>query len=119
MGEYKPCPFCESTKINGMFIRDGWRIGCMECGAGVQAYHPEAHKRAADKWNRRDRDAAKDAEIARLREALEDIVSPIAAMQRRANADGSKLDGGMAFMLSIDPEYLRGIARAALKATDE
>lgn len=51
--ELLPCPFCGGDKIDGMFIRDGWRIGCMDCSAGVSAYHPEAHKKAAEKWNRR------------------------------------------------------------------
>ena len=62
MGEVKllPCPFCGGKKIDGMFIRDGWRVGCMECGGGVQAYHPEAHKRAAEKWNRREGSASPD-----------------------------------------------------------
>jgi len=109
------CPFCGGDKVDGMFIRDGWRVGCFACGAGVHAYHPEAHKRAAEKWNLRTtlaagngtegmtdeeriehwkgaydrmsarsiedgaRIAALEAEIARLRKALE----PFAAVGRR------------------------------------
>lgn len=49
-----------------------------------------------------------------LRAALEEIVNPVAAMRQRADAEGGKLDGMMANMLARDPEYLRGIARAAL-----
>ncbi len=51
-----------------------------------------------------------------FREALEEIVNPIAAMQRRAEAEGAKIDGIMANVLARDPEYLKGIARAALAA---
>lgn len=65
----KPCPFCGSDKVDGMFIRDGWRIGCRDCGAGVPAYHPNAHTVSADKWNRRsDSDLIEERD--RLREAL-------------------------------------------------
>lgn len=49
-----------------------------------------------------------------LREALEEIANPILAMQLRAKAEGYKLDGMIASMLAKDPEYLKGIARAAL-----
>lgn len=54
------------------------------------------------------------SELDRLREALEEIVKPVEFMRRRADAAGSKLDGFMAITLAKDPEYLRGIARAAL-----
>lgn len=55
---------------------------------------------------------------ARLREALEEIKNPIAAMKRRAEAAGGQLARNMAFMLANDPNYLKEIARAALKAED-
>ena len=51
-----------------------------------------------------------------FREALEEIVNPIAAMQRKAEAEGAKIDGMMANALSRNPEYLKGIASAALAA---
>jgi Lar family restriction alleviation protein len=66
----KSCPFCGSDKVDGMFIRDGWRIGCRDCGAGVPAYHPNAHTVSADKWNRRS-DSDLTEERDRLREALQ------------------------------------------------
>jgi len=51
-----------------------------------------------------------------LRKALEEIVNPISAMQERAKVQGNTLNGMMANYLARDPEYLRGIARAALAA---
>jgi hypothetical protein len=49
-----------------------------------------------------------------LREALEEIVHPIAAMQTFAKENGLQLDGAVALALANDPEYLRRIARTAL-----
>lgn len=49
----KPCPFCGCEKILDGFIRDGREIFCGECRASVTAYHPDASKRAAERWNRR------------------------------------------------------------------
>lgn len=49
----------------------------------------------------------------RLREALEDIAHPVAAIQRKADEQGARLNG-LAFAVANDPEYLKGIARAAL-----
>ncbi len=69
----KPCPFCGSDKVDGIFIRDGWSIGCRDCGAGVRAYHPNAHTVSADKWNRRS-DSDLTEERDRLREALKAII---------------------------------------------
>ena len=60
-----------------------------------------------------------EAENARLRSALEQIVNPISEMARRAEAAGRKLDGMMANFLSKDPEHLKGIARAALSTKGE
>lgn len=50
----------------------------------------------------------------RLRAALEEIANPIAAFQRKAKAEGAKVNGSMAVMLSNDPGYLKEIARKAL-----
>lgn len=50
-----------------------------------------------------------------LVEALEEIVNPVKFMRDRAEADGRKLDGAMAYSLANDIGYLRGIARAALE----
>ncbi|RKD69022.1 Lar family restriction alleviation protein [Rhizobium sp. WW_1] len=47
------CPFCGSSRTEGMFIRDGWSVECLDCSARVSAYHPDAHGKAAEKWNRR------------------------------------------------------------------
>lgn len=58
--------------------------------------------------------ASLSSELDRLREALEEIINPVEFLRRRADAAGSKLDGFMAITLAKDPEYLKGIARAAL-----
>ncbi len=51
-----------------------------------------------------------------MREALERIVDPIGAMRRDAEKVGRRLEGSVAYSLSNDPNYLKGIARAALSA---
>jgi multidrug efflux pump subunit AcrA (membrane-fusion protein) len=57
---------------------------------------------------------AQQEEIERLRGALDEIVNPLVYMQRRADADGTRLDGHMAIYVSRDPAHLQSIARAAL-----
>lgn len=49
-----------------------------------------------------------------LHEALEEIANPIAAMQRRAAAEGKRLDGMGCVALSKDPGYLITLAQDAL-----
>jgi hypothetical protein len=62
-------------------------------------------------------DAGDDkAEIERLRQALQDVVNPIGALQRYAEAEGAKLSGA-AHSIANDLGYLQGIARDALVAT--
>lgn len=53
-----------------------------------------------------------------LRVALRDIVDPISRMQREADKVGAILDGASAVRIADNPEYLRGIARAALENTN-
>lgn len=55
--------------------------------------------------------------VAALDEAVgtfEDIVNPVAAMQRNAAANGHQLDGMMANRIANDPEQLRAKARTFL-----
>lgn len=54
--------------------------------------------------------------IAKLEQALKDIVAPIAAMRRNL-PEGAKLNGGAAVSLSNDANYLREIARKALEGS--
>jgi len=54
-----------------------------------------------------------------LQTALEDICDPIAALCRYADERGRQLDGAVAFQLANDPNHIKGIARAALRATDD
>ncbi len=60
--EMKPCPFCGCEKILNGYIRDGREIVCGECRASVVAFHPDASKRAAERWNRRAEAALSAAE---------------------------------------------------------
>ena len=55
------------------------------------------------------------AELAECIAALEKIANPIGAM-KRALPVGATLNGAMATTLSNDPNYLKGIAKAALAA---
>ncbi len=54
------------------------------------------------------------AENVRITSALETIANPIEAMREQVEVDGVKLNEVMAVTLSLDPEYLQGIARTAL-----
>jgi hypothetical protein len=56
----------------------------------------------------------KDAEIAKLRVALEEIAQPIAFIRKNLK-EGEALNGSMAIALANDPNYLKGIAKAALR----
>lgn len=60
---------------------------------------------------------AAEARATKAEEALSDIVNPVAAMQRDAEARGCELDGYWANKLARDPEHLRSIARSALSQT--
>lgn len=58
----------------------------------------------------------KDETIRVLREALQDIIDPIAAWKRDLK-DGYTLNGAMCVQMANDPETYRNIARKALEAT--
>ena len=66
----------------------------------------------------RARIAELEAEVERLREALGDIVNPLAAMQRRAEVEGRRLSG-MAYSIATDLGFVQNIARAALGARND
>lgn len=51
--------------------------------------------------------------VEQLEAALRDIINPINKMEREL-PEGAQLNGGMAWALARDPDYLRDIARAAL-----
>lgn len=114
----KSCPFCGSDKVEA----DGWAStdthgpACEDCGGscGSALDTPEQNIAA---WNLRTTDRANDEEIARLKSALEEIVNPLAAMQRRAEAEGNKLSG-MAWEIARTPSYLQGIAKEALEPSN-
>ncbi len=69
----------------------------------------------ADQYGSRllDHIAALDARIDALEGALQDIINPIAAMQRKAEAEGCRLSG-MAYSIANNPNHLQRIAKAAL-----
>ncbi len=54
-----------------------------------------------------------------LREALEDIASPITYLNKCAEKEGNKLDGHKAWEIINDPYFYREIAEQALKKTSE
>lgn len=138
VAELLPCPFCggearlRSIKLPMAYDCDDVCVYCSECD--VDGPHilfdqsaqsaddlPELEAQAIAAWNSRLSAEARSAgrggvgEDA-LREALEEIVAPIAAMQKRAADEDRRIDGMMANALARDPEYLRGIARKALEA---
>lgn len=49
----KPCPLCGCNTARIGYIRDGASISCVGCGMSTHAFHPDAHQKAAEKWNRR------------------------------------------------------------------
>ena len=72
--ELKPCPFCGGkAEFNGDVFGEG--VECSFCGAriGNDIYGKHGIELAAKDWNARPIEDEKDAEIARLREALEEI----------------------------------------------
>ena len=58
--------------------------------------------------------ATKDAELARLREALEKIENPMRYLQEYAAETGTSIDEIAAKQLSNDADWLKGIAWEAL-----
>jgi hypothetical protein len=53
-------------------------------------------------------------EVARLRQALQDIVDPLGKLKRDAEAQGAKLSG-MAYQIGNSQSYIQGIAKDALR----
>lgn len=49
----RECPLCECREIAVGHIRDGRAVRCCGCGAGVDAYSPNAEQKARDLWNTR------------------------------------------------------------------
>ena len=56
------------------------------------------------------------AEVERLRAALRDIAAPVAMLQRRAEAEGAKLNGAQALGYASHAPNLSALARRALDA---
>lgn len=117
------CPFC------------GGEAGLEEGGEqfGIKTYSPfcrghaclvwnrfyETEAQAIAAWNTRAASVAeKDAEIAQLREALEDCANPLGHLRKMAEREGRQLSG-MAYRIANDPATIRGIARAALGANHD
>lgn len=107
----KDCPFCgvqpeiEQCEV----FRD---VTCRNAGCLVQ---PKAlgilERPATVTWNTR-YDSHTQL-ISNLVEALKEIADPVSAMRARLQPD-EQLSGSYAVMLSNDPNYLKGIARATL-----
>lgn len=116
--ELLPCPFCGGDAVREDIPADDTNnenagasyITCKTCWASTRLeFGRKENLRSA--WNTRA--ALSATPLAQMRDALEEIINPIAAMQARLK-EGEMLDGNMAHMLAKDPEYLRSIARAAL-----
>lgn len=60
-----------------------------------------------------------EAEVERLRMALDKIANPLKYMQMEARTKGAELNGVYATMLSKDPSYLQEIALAELDKKGE
>lgn len=87
---------CEPSDIEKMYLPD------------MVAWREFVKEACWQTWTAR---AARERE---LREALEEIAEPVPFMRKRAEAEGSKLNGQMAVALSDDSQFLKSIARAAL-----
>lgn len=112
--------FCWSGLIGeqrGFWLDDGsWKFGCeslfdlvAEWGAPIPTPDPDP----------------RDAEIQQLRaalgearEAFDDILYPMRKIEREARAEGRDLNVPMALQIAADPEFLKGIARAARATID-
>lgn len=69
-------------------------------------------------WNTRTAaEATSRQEVERLREALQDVVSPLAYLQRYAKAEGRQISG-QAYAIANDLAFVQDIARAALTASE-
>lgn len=86
---------------------------CGFCGVPYRVYSADEGTQSPDSHYH-----ALQAENARLRAALKDIVDPVLKMQREAEKDGCNLNGAMAVMLSENAGYLKEIARKALKGRE-
>jgi hypothetical protein len=67
-------------------------------------------------WNKRTPDL--QAENARLRGALEDVVNPLNVLKREAERAGCSLNG-MAYSIANDLHFVQNIARLALSTKGE
>lgn len=73
MSDLKSCPFCNGThsiNVINFFTRDSFRK-CDICGA--EAPEAKTPEEAAEKWNRRPAEDAKDKEIERLKAVIAEI----------------------------------------------
>lgn len=55
-----------------------------------------------------------EREVARLREALQDIIDPMAKLRRNAQKQGRELEGWVAVQIANDVHFARAIATTAL-----
>lgn len=58
--ELKPCPFC-GGEAGEMYIRDGLKMSCNDCGASVFAFNPDARNKVMSFWNTRAQEPTGDA----------------------------------------------------------
>ena len=121
--ELLPCPFCWTSahlsyQWPGSMTADmpdrPCRVICSHIDHDTVVGPTGYGKRAAiTAWNTRRQSHSLPGDVG-MREALEEIADPIRAMRRNAEAQGRRLEGGVAYVLSNDPGYLKEIARKAL-----
>jgi len=112
----KPCPFCGCEKILDGYIRDGREIVCGECRASVAAFHPDASKRAAERWNRRADDALSDAELQVCRERRYAFALPDDELAKDARELLTELDGFNGMEYDSDSEVACQRAHSIISA---
>jgi len=108
----------EACKSDGSYLTLAEKIAqlLVEIAGWMKAAEELGLKADALNGWRNERAELAESRVRTLEEALAEIAQPIPAMRKRAEADGSKLNGKMADELSNDANFLKSIARAALPA---
>lgn len=114
--ENEECVCCLALMGDYNWEKEEWKEGSIkqwnkdaEFIAASREGWPEAIERAINA----------EAEVERLRMALDKLANPLKYMQMEARAKGAELNGVYAIMLSKDPNYLQEIALAELDKEDE
>lgn len=115
--ELKPCPFCGGkphAQLMGRMAVRYWEVVCdNEC---VFSGPPkDTEEQAIGAWNRRDPDAAKDAEIEKLKAALELGCTAVAELALEICGEDQSVQSAARLIERAGPASSLGIMRDALK----